>query len=287
MTNVLITGTSTGIGFESALHLARAGYRVFATMRSPDKNPLLGETAAGEGLDLTVLKQDVTDPDSNQAAVDAVVSAAGPVDVLINNAGIGEAKVTEEMSMDNLRALFDTNFFGAIDLTKRVIPAMRERGSGAVINVTSVAGRMSVSPQVAYSTSKVALDVFSEMLAQELTRFGVRVANIEPGIIVTPILEKFELPDPNSKYMQHYERMMLFFEAGIRAGTMPPVVAEAIQNAIETDDPKLRYLVGVDAAAIMKMRTTLTDEEWVQMFTEEMPLDEWRQRASELSGLPL
>ena len=286
MANVLITGTSTGIGHETALHLARSGYTVFATMRSPDKSDL-GSVAEAEGLPLTVLQQDVTDESSNQAAVDAVIDAAGQIDVLINNAGIGGAYVTEEMSMNHIRDVFETNVFGAVDLTKRIVPAMRERKSGTIINVTSVAGRMSVSPQVAYSSSKVALDAITEMWAQELQCFGVRVAAIEPGIIITPILEKFELPDPGTHYARNYERMMVFFEAGIKAGTGPDLVASTIQNAIETDSPKLRYLVGADAEGIMKMRHAMTDEEWVELFAGDMTLEEYKQRASELTGLPL
>ena len=286
MASVLITGTSTGIGRETALHLARAGYTVFATMRSPEKNDL-AEVAAGENLPLTVLKQDVTDGSSNQDTVDAVVEAAGQVDVLINNAGIGGAYVTEEMSMGHLRDVFDTNVFGAVDLAKRVIPQMRERRSGTIVNVTSVAGRMSVSPQIAYSSSKVALDAISEMWAQELSPYNVRIAAIEPGIIITPILEKFELPSPDTHYARNYERMMVFFEAGIKVGTGPDLVASTIQNAIETDSPRLRYLVGADAEGIMKMRHAMTDEEWVALFADDMTLDEYKRRASELTGLPL
>lgn len=286
MASVLITGTSTGIGHETALHLARAGYNVFATMRSPGKSDL-ADVAGSEGLPLTVIQQDVTDESSNQAAVDQVMDAAGQIDVLINNAGIGGAYVTEEMSMNHLRDVFETNVFGAVDLAKRVIPGMRERGAGTIVNVTSVAGRMSVSPQVAYSSSKVALDAITEMWAQELSPFGVRVAAIEPGIIITPILEKFELPDPNTHYARNYERMMVFFEAGIKVGTGPDLVAQAIQHAIETDSPRLRYLVGADAEGIMKMRGSVTDEEWVELFAGDMTIDEYKEKASGLTGLPL
>lgn len=286
MTTVLITGTSTGIGRETALFLARKGYDVFATMRSPDKSDL-ADIAKAENLPVTVLQQDVTDESSNQVAVDAVVDAKGAIDVLINNAGIGGANVTEEMSMQHMRDVFDTNVFGAVDLTKRVIPSMRERRSGAIINVTSVAGRMSVSPQIAYSGSKVALDAITEMWSQELSPFGVRVAAIEPGIIITPILEKFELPDPNTHYARNYERMMVFFEAGIKVGTGPELVADAILNAIETDAPRLRYLVGGDAEGIMRMRELLSDEEWVGLFAGDMTIEEFKSQASKLTGLSL
>lgn len=287
MATVLVTGTSTGIGNATALHLARAGYDVFATMRRPDKHPDLRQAAEKESLNLHVLQQDVTDPASNQSVVDEVTALGGQIDILVNNAGKGGASSLEEIPMEELRDVFETNFFGAIDLTQKVVPQMRERRSGCIVNVTSVAGRVSVSPQIAYSSSKVALESISEMLAQELWQYNVRVATIEPGIVITPILEQFTPPEHPTPYIQQFERMGLFFQSGINMGTMPDVVAKAIQQAIETDTPKLRNLVGADVEGIMKLRNTFSDDEWVAFVGEAAPLHEWKVKASELSGLPL
>ncbi|MEX0943985.1 MAG: SDR family oxidoreductase [Pseudomonadales bacterium] len=287
MSTVLLTGTSTGIGNETALYLARAGYEVFATMRTPENHTNLLEAAAKESLGLQVLQQDVTDPDSNRAAVEAVLEAAGHIDVLINNAGVGGAASVEETSTEMLRKIFDTNFFGAMDLTQKVIPHMRKRGSGCIVNVTSVAGRVSVSPQFAYSSSKVALEAASEILAQELRPFGIRVCTVEPGIVITPMLEQFAPQDLTTPYLQQWERMGLFFEAGIRAGTQPNVVAEKIKHVIESNEFQLRHLAGPDAAGIVGFRDIHNVEEWIAVMGDELPIDEWKARASKLSGLEL
>ncbi|MDZ7683692.1 MAG: SDR family NAD(P)-dependent oxidoreductase [Gammaproteobacteria bacterium] len=287
MANVLITGTSTGIGRETALHLARNGYTVFASMRTPDRNPELADTAAAENLPVTVLQQDVTDGDSNQAAVDRVVDNVGQIDVLINNAGLGAAAVTEEMAMSELRQLFETNFFGAVDLTKRVIPQMRERRGGAIVNVTSVAGRMSVSPQIAYSSSKVALDVVTEMWAQELERFGVRVAAIEPGIIVTPILEKFRSAGSGNEVCAALRAHDALLRGRHPCGHQAPRSWPGRSRTPSKLIVRSFDIVGVDAVGIMQMRNSMSDEEWVAFFTEEMPLEKWKQKAAALSGLPL
>jgi NAD(P)-dependent dehydrogenase (short-subunit alcohol dehydrogenase family) len=287
MPTVLLTGTSTGIGNETALHLARAGYRVFATMRTPSKDTNLGAAAASESLDLHILKQDVTDPASNQATVDAVLEAAGHIDVLVNNAGLGGAASVEETPTELLRKIFDINFFGAMDLTQKVIPHMRQRRSGCIVNVTSVAGVVSVSPQFAYSSSKVALEAATEILAQEMRPFGVRVCTVEPGIVITPMLEQFAPPDAETPYLQQWERMGLFFEAGIRAGTMPGVVAEKIKAVIESNEFELRNLAGPDAAGIVGFRRVHNEEEWIATMGDELPIEEWKAMASKLSGIDL
>ncbi len=269
----LVTGTSTGIGESTALHLARGGYTVYASMRNPAAGQGLVDAASTENLALTVLRQDVCDSESNQQAVEQIVSEAGTIDVLVNNAGIGGGAAFEETPTQKLREVMETNFFGAVDLTQRALPYMREQGSGCVVNVTSVSGLMAFSPQMPYAASKWALESVSEVLAMEMQPFGVRVALIEPGVILTPIFEKSDMaPSPDSPYLKFYERMLKVFEANLKTPTMPITVAESIQNAIETDDPKLRYLVGPDAVSLMAGRRGMADEDWIaigQMSDEE------------------
>jgi NAD(P)-dependent dehydrogenase (short-subunit alcohol dehydrogenase family) len=261
----LITGTSTGIGLATALHLARNGYHVFASMRDPATGSgVLTETAHQEGLQLEVLQLDVNDPDSSERAVHEVLQKAGQIDVLINNAGIGGGGPIEEMSEEFLRAVFETNFFGAMRLIRLVLPTMRKRRSGTIVNIASVLGRFVGAGGSAYSGSKFALEAASEALAQEVKRFNIRVVIIEPGVIETPIFEKNRRePDPNSPYYEFARRRAQVFDKRLKDPSPPELVAKTIQHGLETDTPKLRYLVGEDAKKWMTGRQRMTDEEWV------------------------
>src|SRR5215468_35165 len=184
----VVTGTSSGIGLATALELARKGHRVFAGMRNLGKAQPLREAAAKEGLPVEVLELDV----NSQASVERAFAAArahGPVDVLVNNAGIGGATPLELTPEAEHRAMFETNYFGAIRCIQAVLPEMRERKAGAIVNITSIAGLVATPNQIAYSASKWALECLGEALAHEVRRFGIRVVNIEPGVVMTSIFE--------------------------------------------------------------------------------------------------
>ncbi len=263
----VVTGTSTGIGLSTSLHLAANGYRVFAGMRNPGKAAPLREAAAERGLPVEVVEMDVTDQESVDAAF-ATARAAGPVDVLVNNAGIGGATPLELTPENEHRAMFDTNYFGAIKCIQAVVTEMRERRSGTIVNVTSTEGRVAIPNQIAYSASKWALEAAGEALAHELYRFGVRVVNIEPGVIMTHIFDNsapMSRYDKQSPYMQIMRRNGKMFAAGFRSNTQPEVVAATILEAITTDDYKLRWPAGADAFAMLEGRAQITDEEWVTM----------------------
>jgi len=180
----VVTGTSTGIGFATSLHLAGHGYRVFAGMRNLGKAEPLRAAAAKASLPVEVIPLDVTSTASVERALETV-SAHGPVDVLVNNAGIGGATPLELQPEDEHRRMFETNYFGAIRCIRAVLPAMRERRRGTIVNVTSIAGRVATPNQIAYSTSKWALECAGEALAHEVRRFGIRVVNVEPGVVMT------------------------------------------------------------------------------------------------------
>jgi len=188
---VLITGCSTGIGQATAIRLARAGYQVFASMRNlaADSAPLTA-IADAEDVNLTAIQLDVTDQRSSERAVQQVLDKSGRLDVLINNAGISGGGPIEEMPETVLRATFETNFFGAMRMMQLALPSMREARSGVIVNVSSVMARWIPALCSAYSGSKVALAAASEALAQEVQRFNIRVALIEPGVIQTPIFNK-------------------------------------------------------------------------------------------------
>jgi NAD(P)-dependent dehydrogenase (short-subunit alcohol dehydrogenase family) len=264
----LITGTSTGIGFATALLLAEKGYNVFATMRDPGRGGGALETAAKKaGAKLNIAKLDVDDPASGERCINVVLAKEGRIDVLINNAGIGELGVVEDATDAFAKATFETNFFGPLRLTRAVLPGMRERRSGTIVNVSSVAGIISGMAQSIYCATKHALESISESLALEVREFGIRVAIIEPGIFKTPIIAKAigaVAGHETSPYATSERRIAAIYAQGGEVGGEPETVAEAILHAIETDAPKLRYPVGIDAPVFLEGRRKISDEEWVE-----------------------
>ena len=263
MSNVVITGTSRGIGFATALELARAGHAVVATMRNPAGSPELGNQAAKEKLPLRIETMDVDSDESVKQAFGEIL-ARGPVDVLVNNAGIERTGAIEETPMADFRTCMETNYFGVLRCIQAVMRPMRERRSGAIINVTSVAGRISVSPMGPYSASKFALEALSEVLAQELKAFGVRVAIVEPGIIDTRMARNIDGMSGSKTYPQ-VRRIAALFEATMAAGAgQPQVVAQKIREIVELGSWQLRHPVGPDAEPFLSWRGSMTDEKWVQ-----------------------
>ena len=184
MANIVITGSSRGIGMATALLLARVGHSVIATMGDPARSPELGRISAAESLRVQIEGMDV-DSDASVQACFAKIQSRAPVDVLLNNAGIERMGSIEESPPADFRACMETNYIGALRCIQAVVPGMRERRQGSIVNVTSVAGRICAAPMTAYAASKFALEAASEGLAQEMKPFGVRVVIVEPGIIDT------------------------------------------------------------------------------------------------------
>lgn len=281
----LITGSSSGIGLETAVALAAKGHVVYATMRAPERSSELRGRAAEQGGDLRVLKLDVDDDASVNDAFEHVLSEHGHLDFLVNNAGVGTAGPVEERDIDDFRKTMETNFFGALRCIKAVLPAMRERRSGCIVNVSSVAGRVATSPQGAYTASKFALEGLSEVLAQEVKAFNIRVAIVEPGVIATPIFEKARTLPRATPYPQE-RRLHALNDAALAHPTSPAVVAGKIVEIVEGDSWKLRYPVGRDARPFITWRKMLTDEEWVSRHGE--PDDDvWCDKIKQESGVDL
>src|SRR5260370_12071782 len=186
MAVVLVTGSSTGIGLATAVTLARAGHSVFATMRDITKAGDLQAIASKEKLPVTITSLDVDNDESASGTIDKILSEQGRIDVLVNNAGVAAFSSLEEGSLASFRPIMATNYFGALRCIKAVLPGMRERRHGAIINVSSISGRVASAPLAGYSASKWALEALSECLAQEVRAFNVRVAVICPGVIATP-----------------------------------------------------------------------------------------------------
>jgi NAD(P)-dependent dehydrogenase (short-subunit alcohol dehydrogenase family) len=232
-------------------------------MRNPVDSPELAEQAAKENLSPQIKTMDVDSDESVKRAFDRVLKQ-GPVDVLVNNAGVERIGATEETPLSNFRACMETNYFGAIRCIQSVVRPMRERGHGAIINVTSVAGKISMSPMAPYSASKFALEALSEALAQELRAFGVRVAIVEPGIIDTRMARNIEGIKRSNVY-PHLRRCAALFEATIAAGAgQPQIVAEKVREIIESGTLQLRHPVGPDAEPFLGWRGSMNDEQWIQ-----------------------
>ncbi len=282
----VVTGTSTGIGYATALHLARHGYRVWAGMRNLDKAAPLRDAAAG--LPLEVIALDVASTPSVEAAF-RTAAAGGPIDVLVNNAGISGAAPLELTPEAEHQAMFDTNYFGAIRCIQAVLPSMRERRTGAIVNVTSVAGIVAIPNQIAYSASKWALECAGEALAHELWRFGVRVINVEPGVVMTSIFEnsagatRYEKTSPYQPLMRRNGK---FYAAGFRNPSQPEDVARTILEAIEVKEYRLRWTVGKDAAGFAAGRPRISDETWVALGGD-VPDGEYFGRMAEYFGIEM
>jgi NAD(P)-dependent dehydrogenase (short-subunit alcohol dehydrogenase family) len=264
MSVVLITGASSGIGLATALHFSRLGHDVYAGLRNPSTADALTQALERERLPIRPLALDVNDDASVQRAVGEVLAAAGRIDVLVNNAGIGGGGAIEDVPVDWARSLFETNYFGAIRMIRAVLPGMRERRQGAIVNVSSIAGRVAIAGHGHYSAVKHALEAASEALAQEVLAFGIRVAIVEPGVVVTPIFTKARrFSDPASPYAVHVHRLLLFYQMQMKTPSQPADVAAVIHEAATAPEARLRHLVGEDARRLAAGRQRLTDEEYV------------------------
>jgi NAD(P)-dependent dehydrogenase (short-subunit alcohol dehydrogenase family) len=264
MGRVLITGTSKGIGLETALAFGRSGHQVHATMRNPSQSPQLAETAVREKLPIIVSTMDVDSDGSVHAAIAAIQKDHGPIDVLVNNAGVERIGAVEELPLADFRSVMETNYFGAIRCIQAVVPHMRQRKSGCIINVTSVAGRIAGAPMAPYTASKFALEALSEALAGEMKTFNVRVAIVEPGIIDTAMARRITGQPEDSPYRQS-ARFASMFTASLKNPVPPSLVAEKILEIAESGTWKLRHPVGPDALPFLEWRNQMADEQWVEL----------------------
>jgi NAD(P)-dependent dehydrogenase (short-subunit alcohol dehydrogenase family) len=283
MSNILITGTSSGIGLATALELGRAGHKVYATMRNPSRAPQLGERASTERLPISILAMDV---DSDQSVADcfaAIHRQGEQIDVLVNNAGIERQGSVEELPMEDFRATMETNYFGALRCIRQIVGRMRERRSGCIINVSSVAGKIAGLSLTPYMASKFALEALSEGLAGEMKSFGVRVAIVEPGIIETPMARAVCNPPP-SLYGQGRNSAALF-QASLEHPVPPSIIAAVIKDIIESGTWKLRHPCGPDAEPFLGWRASMTDEQWVDL--NALDSEGFRQRVKKDFGLDL
>lgn len=262
MKSVLITGTSKGIGLETAMEFGRAGYKVFATMRNPENATIFKKKIEEESLNITISKMDVDSDESVKKGIDAIFHEHGKIDILVNNAGIERHGLTEEMVLADFKAIMETNYFGVIRCIQAVLPKMRENRSGCIINIASVAGQIANTPLGGYAASKFALEALSEALAGEVKPFNIKVAIVEPGIIDTQMARDIEEKRFKSIYPQT-KRFSGLFSASLENPAQPSLVAEKILEVVESNSWKLRHPVGPDAIPFLAWRASMTDEEWV------------------------
>ena len=269
----IVTGSSSGIGFETSLALARDGYFTYATMRNLKKADEIQKVANEENLSLEVLELDVDDEKSAENAINTIIQEKGRIDVLVNNAGWGLWGTAEDVSLDEFRAQFETNFFSVVRMIQKVAPIMREQGSGYIVNISSVAGRIGLPASTAYVSSKFAIEGLSESLRYELGPFGVNVIIIEPGVIKTNFFDSMKTAkkaDVGETYRDITLKVITGVKMMAEMGTPPKEVAQVIINSIKEEKPLPRYIVGNDAAMFMESKKMKTDIEFENYMKKEL-----------------
>ena len=262
----VVTGANSGIGRAIAIDLARRGHVVYGTVRDPGRAAKLQSMAADAGVEVALVTLDVADDDSVRQGFKEVLDREGHIDVLVNNAGVGGNAVVEESTPAQILEVTNVNVCGAIRCLQAVLPGMRQRSQGTVVNVTSVVGRFGAIGQAPYVASKWALDGLSEELALELAPFGIRVIILEPGITKSAIFAKnVDAPNATDAYGEQYQRMFDFYAAGLTQATDPFEVAALVYEAITTDTPKLRYVCSWGGPEIVAGRQVMADEDWVAL----------------------
>ena len=264
---VVITGGNSGIGRSTAIGLAKAGYKVFATMRSLERGEKLREAIRKLELDITEIELDVSNDESVANGFGQILKATGQIDVLINNAGIGSNAVIEDVNIALDKEVFETNFWGPVRCIQAALPTMRAQRSGHIVQVSSIAGRIGLPAQPIYSASKWALEGLSENLAHDLSSFGVRVSIIEPGVTRTAILGKNNTVPDNDDFREVYARMLDVYMEGIEANVKPEEVSETILSCLETPNGQLRWPVAWGAETMVNARHdgSVSDTEWTEI----------------------
>jgi NAD(P)-dependent dehydrogenase (short-subunit alcohol dehydrogenase family) len=267
----VVTGSSSGIGYETSLMLARNGFLTFATMRNLDKSENIKQIATKEKLPIHVNQLDVTNDISVKDAVQAILSETGRIDVLVNNAGYGLNGAFEDLAMDEIEAQYETNVFGLIRTTQAVLPIMRRQKSGIIVNISSGAGRFGFPGGSAYVSTKFAVEGLSESMSYELEPFGIKVVIVEPGVIrtnfVTVAAKKSQ--DPNSPYSQIIQKTGTVIENMMKnSSSSPDLVAKVVLNAVTNENPNLRYLAGKDVETWLDSKRNMSDQEFYKMMKQ-------------------
>ena len=268
----LVTGSASGIGLETALALSRDGYETFASMRDIKKSAELEYAAKKENLKIKIIELDVDKEESIVTAIKKISSEHGRLDVLVNNAGYGQFGCTEDVSINDFRKQFETNFFSIVRIIQEVSPIMRKQKSGIIVNISSIVGRIGLPGSPAYISTKFALEGFSECIRYELNQFGIKTTLIEPGVIKTNFYDSMKIPESKTdpKYKKLTDHMLAGLKMMSEMGTAPSQVADVIIKAIHSDEMLPRYIVGTDAAMFMEAKKAKTDIEFEKYMSKEL-----------------
>ena len=269
---VWITGAGSGLGMESALLLASRGFRVFGSVLTSTEAEDLNTAAEERRVTLDVLHADVTRPEEIECAVRRIVAEAGMIDGLVQFAGMGLRGFFEDLTLDEIRQVFDVNLFGMMAVTKAVLPIMREARQGRIILTSSVGGRMASMSIGGYASSKFAVEGFGECLRQEMAPFNVHVSLLEPGLILTPHFTvnrnlARHAVDPSSPYYSWFCRHENIVDGLLARNTFgAPDVAETVFRILTSRRPRLRYLVGAKAKLVVNLRRYLPGEYFERIY---------------------
>lgn len=268
----LVTGSSSGIGLETVLALARDGYHTFASMRDLKKSGELEHAVKKENLPVETIELDVDDEESVVKAIRKISADKKGIDVLVNNAGYGQFGCTEDLSINDFRKQFETNFFSIVRIIQEIAPIMRKQSSGIIVNISSVVGRIGLPGSPAYISTKFALEGLSECLRYELGQFGIKTTLIEPGVIKTNFFDSMKIPESRAdpKYKELTDNILSGLKMMAEMGTPPSKVAEVIIKAIHDEEILPRYSVGTDAAMFLEAKKMKTDLEFEKYMSKEL-----------------
>jgi NAD(P)-dependent dehydrogenase (short-subunit alcohol dehydrogenase family) len=296
----VVTGSSSGIGFETSLALARNGYLTYATMRNLQKSKVLEGIARDENLSLKTIEMDVDCDLSVKSAIDGIIDESGRIDVLVNNAGFGLFGSLEDLEMGEIKRQYETNVFGVIRVTKNVLPTMRLRQNGIIVNISSIAGLAGIPSQTIYCGTKFAVEGLSESLSFEVEPFGIKVIVVEPGVINTEFARDLIVPtsiygvDGNGKqinsafpkdkndasllspYSNTIGKFLSFYYKAMSEAPHPKVVADETIKAIEkvsngnNAEPILRVTVGKESKKYSELKRELSDSEFHKILREDL-----------------
>jgi len=269
----LVTGCSSGIGLETSLALAREGFYTFAAMRDLNKNHEIKQSIEKENLPIEIIEMDVDDDQSVNSAVKNILAKKEKIDILVNNAGYGMWGTVEDVSIQEFKEQFETNFFAIIRMIQKIAPIMRKQNNGHIVNISSVAGRIGFPVSPAYISSKFALEGLSESLRFELMPFGINVIIIEPGVIKTNFFNSMKMSKNSQKesaYNDITDRVISGVKMMAEMGTHPKEVADTIIKAIKEEKPLPRYIVGNDAMMFLEAKKMKTDIEFENYLKKEL-----------------
>jgi NAD(P)-dependent dehydrogenase (short-subunit alcohol dehydrogenase family) len=270
----LVTGSSSGIGYETSLSLAQNGIYTYASMRNLSKSEKILGYAKRDNLPLKTLRLDITDEGSVSRAIDKIIAEKNRIDIIVNNAGYSLLGPLEQLDIDEIKDEFETNFFGIIKLIQSTLPIMRKQGYGRIINVSSLAGRIGFPLSSAYVSSKFALEGLVESLRYEVQPFGIHVTLIEPGVIKTNFVNNMKVGknvittsknNGISPYVEMLQKRISAFKPRFEKGSAASEVADIVLEAVTSDNPKARYLVGEDALKMIEKRRNMTEKEFARL----------------------